>query len=262
MNPWHTLRFLALDFETTGVQVNTDRIVTAAAYRVGGRESVDGYDWLLNPGVEIPQKAFEIHKVDNETARMHGIPAARGVEEIATIVAKALDEGLPIVGHNVGSYDLNLLDAECRRHLGGSLTDICGRPVGPVIDTRVLDQHVIKKRKKTDPEHGPRTLFTVASVYGLPWDEEHAHGAKYDALQSARVAWRIGRLAHQPAAERPAHLPRDHRFDDLAGLSLEELHERQVGWAREQCASLQAFLRQHNPDVVIDGSWPLKAGAQ
>lgn len=261
MTAWHTSRFLALDFETTGVETETDRIVTAAAYRVGGGQGVEPMNWLLDPGVEIPAGAVAIHKVSTEQARQQGTPAAQGVEEIAAVVAKALDEGLPIVGHNVGLYDLPLLDAECRRHLGGSLTDICGRPVAPVIDTRVLDQHVIERRRKTDPNHGPRTLRTTSLVYGLAWDDDNAHGAAYDALQSARVAWHIGNIAHSPVEKRPRWVYADHRFDDLAGLSLEELHERQVGWALEQCANLQAFLRQRDSKVVVDGRWPLKGGA-
>jgi DNA polymerase-3 subunit epsilon len=260
MNAWHLTRMLALDFETTGVETESDRIVTAAAYRVGGGQPVQDADWLLDPGIEIPAGAVAVHKISTEHAREHGIPAARGVEEIATAIAKAIDEGLPIVGHNVGLYDLPLLDAECRRHLNGSLTDICGRPVGPVIDTRVLDQQVIKKRKKTS-DHGPRTLRTTAQVYGLPWDDDNAHGASYDALQSARIAWHIGNIAHLPAKSRPGWVRDSHRFDSLAGLSLNELHERQVVWAREQCASLEAFLKQRDPSVVIDGSWPLKARA-
>lgn len=259
MSAWHQLRALALDFETTGVNSDEDRIVTAAAYRVGGGQPVEPMNWLLDPGVEIPAGAVAIHKVSTEVAREQGIPAAKGVEEIATVVAKALDEGLPIVGHNVGLYDLPLLDAECRRHLGGTLTDICGRPVGPVIDTRVLDQHAIEKRKKTDPKHGPRTLRTTSLVYGLTWDDDNAHGAAYDALQAARVAWHIGNIAHAPAEKRPQGLPWDHRFDDLAGLSLTELHERQIGWAREQCTSLEAFLKQRDPNAVVDSRWPLKA---
>lgn len=257
MTAWHQQRMLALDFETTGINTDEDRIVTAAAYRVGGDQPVQNMDWLLDPGIDIPAGAVAIHKVSTEQAREHGVPAVKGVEEIATTVAQALDDGLPIVGHNIGLYDLRLLDAECRRHLGGSLTDICGRPVGPVIDTRVLDQHAIEKRRKAG-EHGPRTLRTTSLVYGLAWDDENAHGASYDALQSARVAWHIGNIAHLPAESRPGWLPWDHRFDDLAGLSLEELHERQVGWARGQCADLQAFLRQRDPSVTIDGSWPLK----
>lgn len=261
MTAWYQERMLALDFETTGVNPDEDRIVTAAAYRVGGGQPAFDRDWLVDPGVEIPAGATAIHKISTERARTEGVPAEEAVKEIAHVVALAVSEGLPIVGHNVGLYDLPLLDAECRRHLGGSLTNICGRPVGPVIDTRVLDQHVIEKRKKTDPNHGPRTLRTTAQVYGLPWDDDNAHGAPYDALQSARVAWHIGNIAHSPAEKRPRWVYRDHRFDDLTGLTLEELHDRQVGWAREQCASLQAFLRQRDPSAVVNGDWPLKAAS-
>lgn len=96
-------------------------------------------------------------------------------------------------------------------------------------------------------------------MYGLEWDEEHAHGAEYDAVQAARAAWRIGNIAHLPAEQRPPWA--GSRFDDVAGVSLEELHEAQVVWAAQQCADLESFLRQRDPGAVVDGSWPLrKAG--
>ncbi|MFY9678088.1 MAG: 3'-5' exonuclease, partial [Glutamicibacter protophormiae] len=36
------------------------------------------------------------------------------------------------------------------------------------------------------------------------------------------------------------------------------LHGWQIGWAREQAESFQAYLRKTKPEAVVDGAWPIK----
>lgn len=50
-NPWHEQRFVALDVETTGVDVETARIVTAAVVEVGGRRATTSRTWLQAAGL-------------------------------------------------------------------------------------------------------------------------------------------------------------------------------------------------------------------
>jgi DNA polymerase-3 subunit epsilon len=184
---------------------------------------------------------------------------------------KSWPAGIPLVGHNLG-FDLNLLNAECERHLGDSLEGICRQPLTRVIDTMVLDKHCAPYRRRVSEKQGPYQMRTTAEVYGLEWDEESAHGAAYDALQSARAAYRMGAIAHTRPEERPDWVlqlrnrrgPYE-RFSDLAFVDVEELHRRQVVWAAEHAASYQAWLRnpeksgdKHDANAVIDGSWPLR----
>lgn len=87
---------VAFDLETTGTDVETDRIVTAAVVRLDADGSVTGErTWLLDPGVAIPEQASAIHGISTEHARAHGVPAASAVEEIARTVAGALRLGTP-----------------------------------------------------------------------------------------------------------------------------------------------------------------------
>jgi DNA polymerase-3 subunit epsilon len=89
---------------------------------------------------------------------------------------------------------------------------------------------------------------------------------------SVRAVYKMGVIAHTRPEDRPDWVqqlrnrrgPYD-RFNDLAFVDVEELHRRQVVWAREDAASYQAWLRnptksgeKHNPDAVIDGTWPLR----
>ncbi|MGW5123223.1 exonuclease domain-containing protein [Streptomyces sp. NPDC004069] len=263
---WHTQRMAALDFESSDKDPETARIVTCALIHVGGNLSTDTTTWLLNPGIPMEPGAIAVHGITDEYAAEHGQPAEQGVAEIAKAVADVVAAGIPLVGHNLGGYDLNLLDRECRRHLGDSLEGIVRQPLTRVIDTMVLDRHVAPFRRRVSETQGPYQMRTTAKTYGLKWDEDQAHGAEYDALMSARAAWHMGNIAHLPAEQRPdwVHRLRTQRFDSLAGVSVEELHVMQQRWAREDAASYQDWLRtkapegKRDPNAVIDGTWPLR----
>lgn len=262
---WHTGPLLAFDLETTGISTETDRIVSAAAIALGGGQDTKPHTWLSDvDGHEIPEAATAVHGISTEQARAHGIPAKEVVEDLVYALGKAATEGTPIVGHNV-VYDLTLLDREARRHLGCGLDEAFDLGKLRVIDTIILDRYAAPFRKRVSEKQGPYQMKTSAQTYGLPWDDDAAHGAEYDAIMSARVAYRIGIIAHQRIQERPdwVRALRTQRFSALRGLSIDELHVRQIEWAATQAADYQEWLRtkapegKRDPNAVIDGSWPL-----
>jgi DNA polymerase-3 subunit epsilon len=272
MSPWHLQRMAALDFESSDKDPMTARIVSCALILVGGGQPTESFEWLLNPGIPMDPGAIKVHGITDEYAAAHGQPAVEGVTQIAAAVSKLVQAGIPLVGHNLGSYDLNLLDCETRRHNLGSLEGVCGQPLTRVIDTLRLDKHAAPFRRKPSKDQGPYQMRTTAEMYGVGWDEDKAHGAAYDALKSAQAAWVMGSIAHRPAGERPEWVQaiRNSRgpyeaFDDLA-VDVEELHRRQVGWAAADAASYQEWLRsprageKQDTAAVIDGSWPLRVG--
>lgn len=262
---WHRQRLAALDFESSDKTPETARIVSCALILVGGNLPTDTRTWLVNPGITQEPGAIAVHKLTDEYLAEHGTPATEAVADIAKAVAEVVAADIPIVGHNIGSYDLNLLDRECRRHLGDGLEGICRQPLTRVIDTLVLDWHAAPYRRRVSEDQGAYEMKTTAQTYGLGWDDKQAHGAQYDALMSARAAWHMGNIAHLPPEERPDWVkglrnrrgPYD-RFDDLANVTVEGLHQRQIRWAAERAAGLQEHFRKKDPNVVIDGSWPLR----
>lgn len=270
--PWHVQRLAALDFESSDKVPETARIVSCALILVGGGLPTDTRTWLINPGIAQEPGAIAVHGLTDEHLAEHGTPAEAAVGEIAKAVAEVVAGGTPLVGHNLGGYDLNLLNYECLRHLGDSLEGVCRQPLTRVVDTLVLDKHAAPYRRRVSETQGPYQMRTSAETYGLKWEEDKAHGAEYDAMQSVRVAYKIGAIAHTRPEDRPDWVqqlrnrrgPYD-RFSDLAFVDVEELHRRQVVWAREDAASYQAWLRnpeksgeKHDPDAVIDGTWPLR----
>lgn len=274
MTPWFQGRLAALDFETSSKLPMEAFIVTGCLAIVGGGQVTDPLEWLLSPGDrEIPAEAVAIHKVSTEFARASGRDHKDGVAHIVHSIASVLASGAPLVGHNI-SYDLTVLEQECLREGIPTLADTIGGPIRPVIDSMVLDKHVAPFRRRVSKTQGAYQLRTTAETYGLPWDDEKAHGATFDALASVRAVYKMGSIAHRPHVHRPdwVRALRTQQFDDLAGLTVEELHDRQMVWAHEQetstaahfaekdRAEAQARGEEYVPKVEPRG-WPVKAVA-
>jgi DNA polymerase-3 subunit epsilon len=241
---WHLGRMAPLDFETTGPDPETARIVEAYIGLVGGdQENVDPPSILINPGVEVPDEAVKIHGYSTAYLREHGAPAAESIDRIAGRAASALTAGVPLVGHNIGGYDLTVLDRECHRHGLATLAERTGGLEGPVIDTQVLSKHVDPYRKRVSETQGAQCLKTCAQAFRVGWSDEDAHGARYDALAAARVAWRIGAIAVLPREERPVFSASRDLFNEIAA-SLPELFVSQKRWAAEQDAGLAEYFRK------------------
>ncbi|MCX5197186.1 3'-5' exonuclease [Streptomyces sp. NBC_00249] len=223
---WHLGRMAGFDLETTGIDVEQDRIVTACVVQCGGGQPTVSATWLANPGIDIPEQAEAVHGISTARAQAEGKPAAEVVADVLAALGQAITAGLPVVAMNA-RYDLTLLDREARRHSLAPLPDGF-----PVIDPYVLDKQADRYRK------GGRKLVDLCAHYQVPIGD--AHTADADAIAACRIAWRLGSTS-------PV----------LSGCSLPELHRKQVGWAAEQAAGLQEYFRRKDPNAVVRGEWPL-----
>lgn len=219
------------DLETTGVDVARDRIVTGYVGLLDGEGRViRAHEWLADPGIDIPEGATAVHGITTAHARANGRPAPAVVAEVVEALRGLLDAGFPVVAYNA-AYDLSLLAHEAVRHGIPPLVS-----PAPIIDPLVLDKRYDRWRR------GKRTLDVVAAHYAVPMDA--AHEASADAVAAGRVA--------QALAERyAAWMPE----------TLDELHTRQIGWARAQAASLtEYFVRigRIDPADPVDGTWPVR----
>ncbi|MER6842662.1 exonuclease domain-containing protein [Streptomyces platensis] len=230
---WHQGLLVSFDLETTGTDVEQDRIVTAALLRLeGDGRPAAKLTWLLDPGVPIPDEAAAIHGISTAYVQEHGRAPATAIEEITEALAEALRAEIPLVVMNA-RYDLSLLDRECRRHGLRTLTERLGHAPAPVIDPLVLDKHVDRYRK------GKRALQALCGHYGVPLDGAHEAGA--DAAAAAGVARRIGE-----------------KYPAVALPSPRALHTLQEQAAAEQAASFQAYLRRSgDPRAIVEPAWPL-----
>lgn len=228
MTGWHEGRLLAWDTESSGVDVENDRIVTAAVLRCGGGQDVEIRRWLIAVDVEIPEAAQQIHGVSTEQARADGIPAKAALEGILDELERGIADGLPLIGFNT-AFDWTLLDRNCRHFLGEGLPF----DPRPCVDGLVIDRACDTYRK------GSRKLQALCDHYSVKLDEAHAaHG---DALAAARLAWRLACVYADECAD------------------VEALHDKQVGWHQAWSGHFADYLRkQGKPADDVDGSWPLR----
>ncbi|MFE6866046.1 exonuclease domain-containing protein [Kitasatospora sp. NPDC057692] len=235
---WHLGRMASFDTETTGTNVETDRIVTAAVLIDGGDQPPEKHTWLADPGIDIPKAASDIHGITSARARAEGRPAPMVISEVAAVLADQIAAGVPLVVMKA-PFDLTLLDRELARYGLPSLVEQAGtEPLA--LDPLVMDKRAARYRK------GKRRLIDLAQVYGVTLDD--AHSADADALAAAAVVRAIA--ARYPAVQE---------------IPLTRLHQMQVSWAREQAIDLQAYLRKKDPTAVVEQAWPMvprpRAGA-
>jgi DNA polymerase-3 subunit epsilon len=234
---WLERTMVGFDTETTGVDVATDRIVTAAViFRDGADGAVSARTWLIDPGVEIPERATAVHGITTEMARANGADPVIALGEIAALLAAALANGSPIVAFNAG-YDLGILDAELARHRLPSLARRIGaaRTLRPVVDPLVLDRHLDRFRR------GKRKLIDLCEHYGVTVDAEALHAADADVLATLDLVQAMARA-----------------YPTLATADLSDLHDQQVSAHRTWAVEFRAWLvsRGRSEDLP-DLDWPL-----
>lgn len=225
-NSWHDTLGV-FDLETTGIDVETSRIVSAHVGVIDSEgDPVETRSWLADPGIEIPEQATAVHGISTERARAEGRPAPEVISEIITELKLLVARGIPITVFNA-PYDLTVLNREAVRY------GITPLPTpNMVVDPLILDKAMDRWRK------GKRTLAAAALVYGVILDD--AHDAAADAVAAGRVAQAIAR-----------------RYGDALQADAMDLHRMQVAWCAEQSASFQDYMRRtKDPNFTKSHLWP------
>lgn len=234
MTHWFEGPLAAFDTETTGVDVERDRIVSAALVAqdtAGGRVRVTR--WLVNPGVPVPPAATGIHGLTDDHLQRNGRWPAPVMDEIARALTESCATGRPLVVMNA-PFDLTLLDRELRRHRASSLAGYLDGAPMRVVDPRVLDKHLDRYRK------GRRTLTALCARYEVALDG--AHDAAADATASLELVRAVcRRFSHR-----------------LERLSPSELHALQATWHAAQARGLEAWFAKSGTPETVDPSWPLR----
>ena len=161
--------FAVVDFETTGLNPEIDRIVQLAAVIVNGDgDIIDSFDTIVKPENpdEYQHGAEHIHGISAEQVSS-GMPLRIALEKLWDISA-----GNVFTAHNA-QFDLGFLHAESER------VGINGH-VEVHIDTLELS------RRTTGADNTRRhNLFALCEHYGIERDK--VHDAKSDATATAQL---------------------------------------------------------------------------
>lgn len=169
------------DLETTGLDLQNDRIVQFAFLRI--ETSREQKEWLelVNPGIPIPVEASRIHGIKDDDVRQCPL-----LSEYAPAI-KSFIRDCDFAGFNIAGFDVPMLCAEMER---------AGEPLD-MEQRRIIDVKVIYHRRE------PRDLSAAYRFYcGREHDDAH------DALSDVRATLaileaqleRYGDLPQQTAA--------------------------------------------------------------
>ena len=101
--------FIAFDFETTGLQVETDRPIEVAAILFKDGKPSDRYSTLINPMIPISDMIADITGITNEMVSS-APKESEVVDELFDFIGNS-----PIVAHNT-PFDVSFLQAMAERH--------------------------------------------------------------------------------------------------------------------------------------------------
>lgn len=155
--------YVALDFETTGLDKVFDRIVEIAAIRYINGQEADKFVTLVNPQTPIPTEAQAVHHISNRMV------ANAPTEDVAIPkLIEFIGDSL-LVGHNV-NFDVGFLEVAAQR---------CGQNVKyNYIDT-------ISVSKKLFPGLPNYKLGTIAQ--SMKFDTSKLHRAEADVRVCAEI---------------------------------------------------------------------------
>lgn len=204
---WATANLAVIDFETTGLSPETDRIVEVGIACFAGGELTNLKHWLVNPGIPIPEGARNVHGIGD--AEVAGAPA---FEQIAVELVEVLKGHLP-VAYNA-AFDRAFLHAELERAgittRGPEHSPACSADVDwidPLIWTRELYRDDSSRklsdiaarlgialerahRAASDAETTGRILLALAERMPATYTEIIGLQAQYAARQSVDLTWR------------------------------------------------------------------------
>ncbi|MEM6526654.1 MAG: helicase C-terminal domain-containing protein [Chloroflexota bacterium] len=154
---------VAIDLETTGLDVNTDRIIEIGAVRMKEGEVLDEFSELVNPNMHIPERTTTLTGI-----RSADVADAPLLPDVLPRLLQFVGE-LPIVGHSVG-FDMSFLNKQ------GVFT------TNTVLDTYDLASVMVPRAPRYN-------LNSLAVNMGI--NLEDAHRAFDDALASGVLYWML-----------------------------------------------------------------------
>lgn len=167
----YTPDYVLFDLETTGISCMTDEVIEISAVKVRNGQVTDEFSELVNPGRPIPYAASRVNHITDQMVE-DAPQFAQVLEQFLAFAEKDV-----LVGHNIGSFDMQFLYRDCERYLGQILAN-------DYIDTLSLSKTVF-------PSWRHRRLSDLAEYYGI--STVGAHRALADCRMNQKVYENLGK---------------------------------------------------------------------
>jgi DNA polymerase III subunit epsilon len=183
---WVELPIAFVDVETTGRDASVDRVVEIGIAVGRGGHIVARYNWLIHPGIPIPEEARQVHGIsDADVAASPKFPA------VAHEVAAALGGCIP-AAYNA-AFDRAFLTNEFAR--AGFVGKEGERPA-PALRREVEWIDPLVWAREIQREERSKALGEVAARLGVAL--QNAHRASDDAEAALRVLYLLAADARVP----------------------------------------------------------------
>lgn len=170
---WATAALAVIDFETTGLDPSTDRVIEMGIVRFDDGVLTGSQNWLINPGMPVPEESTAVHGITDEMLK--GQPR---FEEAWEDIRKHLEGRLP-VAYNA-SFDKRFLLAELER----MAENTWGEDLPPAMQSDVEWIDPLVWVRELYPDQSAR-LGDICAHLGIPLED--AHRAAHDAEATGKV---------------------------------------------------------------------------
>ena len=168
-DPLAGCRVVGFDLETTGLQMNTHRIIQFAIVGSNHDGSSIHFESLVNPQRSIPADSFRVHGI-SETDVKHQQLFGHHIEKLNELFADSV-----VVGHNVKAFDWPFMAKEYLR-FGKTMPQ----------PRAIIDTLQVARKLKLPKPHGLGPLCERFDV-----KLENAHDAAADAAASLLLLWKM-----------------------------------------------------------------------
>ncbi len=113
----HLASYIVIDIETTGLSRTNDRIIEIAADKYRDGKIVEQFHRFINPGIPIPPQITFLTGITD--ANVKDAPNIRHIKKDFL----AFIGTLPLVGHNIKTFDCPFLCAQLNHHFANNIID-------------------------------------------------------------------------------------------------------------------------------------------
>lgn len=164
--------FVVFDFETTGLNPETDRVIELAAIRVCGGKIISEFSTLVNNG-PVSEKITEITGITNDELK-YGLSEVAAFKYLSHFIMQL--HGTILVAHNA-AFDLAFMHFGMKRVFNS----------GGTFDTPFFDTLTISR----DRHYYPHKLTDMCDRYGITLDGAHR------ALNDVYGCWELFKKLHE-----------------------------------------------------------------
>jgi hypothetical protein len=236
---------LSFDVETTGLDVNNDRVIEVGAilYSTGQHRILESAGFLVKTDVAISKEVTDLTHIHPVALEKFGYESNSALDNVLVMA----DLAEAVIGHNIRRFDKRVVEAWCMREHR------------PVLDKMHIDT-------MTDLPQEGKKLSYMALEAPKPFINPFPHAAITDALTVICLADQYDTDVIVKRAKSPTLVVQSHQArnanDDAKKFKFRWNPDRKIWWKAIKALDFDAFQKQNLPfdisvreDLHVEDLW-------